>query len=186
VPGAFMSLLNISKLNAAINQKRIKRPDLVLNDVKKNLIRALNPEGSSEESKDGMDATLLRLDQKNLKLQFAAANNSFCIVRNQEVIICKADKMPIGKSHDDNALFSFNEVAVQKGDMIYTYTDGYGDQFGGPEGKKFKHRKLREIFQQVADLPAKEQFLILEKRFEDWKGKSEQVDDVLVIGVRVV
>jgi len=184
VPGAFMSLLNISKLNDAINQK-ITRPDLVLNEVKSGIIRALNPEGSSEESKDGMDAILCRLDVKNMKLQFAAANNSFCIIRNKAIINCKADKMPVGKSHDDSALFTFNEIALESGDMVYTFTDGYGDQFGGPEGKKFMHKQLRKIFLEIAEMSIEQQKEIMSQRFEEWKGGLEQVDDVLVIGVRV-
>lgn len=184
VPGAFMSLLNISKLNDAINQK-ITRPDLVLNEVKSGIIRALNPEGSSEESKDGMDAILCRLDIPNMKLQFAAANNSFCIIRNKNIINCKADKMPVGKSHDDSALFTFNEISLEKGDMIFTFTDGYGDQFGGPEGKKFMHKQLRQIFVEVSEMPIQRQKEIISQRFEEWKGDLEQVDDVLVIGVRV-
>lgn len=184
VPGAFMSLLNISKLNDAIN-KNTSRPDIVLNEVKDGIIKALNPEGSSEESKDGMDAILCKLDHKNLKLQYAAANNSFCILRNNEIITCKADKMPVGKSHDDSGRFTFNELSLEFGDMIYTFTDGYGDQFGGPEGKKFKHKNLRDVFQEVAKLPVNKQKEIIANRFDDWKGELEQVDDVLIIGVRV-
>lgn len=184
VPGAFMSLLNISKLNDAINQK-ITRPDLVLNEVKTGIIRALNPEGSSEESKDGMDAILCKLDVRNMKLQFAAANNSFCIIRNKTIINCKADKMPVGKSHDDSGVFTFNEVSLEKGDMIYTFTDGYGDQFGGPDGKKFMHKQLRKIFVEVSEMQIDKQKEVITNRFEEWKGELEQVDDVLVIGVRV-
>lgn len=184
VPGAFMSLLNISKLNDVINQG-ISRPDLVLNEVKSRIIKALNPEGSSEESKDGMDAILCKLDLKRMTLQYAAANNSFCIIRNKQIITCKADKMPVGKSHDDSSLFTFNEIPLEKGDMVYTFTDGYGDQFGGPEGKKFKHKQLREIFVEVSELSINQQFEHINTRFEDWKGALEQVDDVLVIGVRV-
>ncbi|PBQ33946.1 hypothetical protein CNR22_19915 [Sphingobacteriaceae bacterium] len=184
VPGAFMSLLNISKLNDAINQK-ITRPDLVLNEVKAGIIRALNPEGSSEESKDGMDAILCKLDIRNMKLQFAAANNSFCIIRNKTIINCKADKMPVGKSHDDSGVFTFNEISLEKGDMIYTFTDGYGDQFGGPDGKKFMHKQLRKIFVEVSEMQIDKQKEIITDRFEEWKGDLEQVDDVLVIGVRV-
>lgn len=185
VPGAFMSLLNISKLNETINQKHITRPDLILNDVKKDIIHSLNPEGSSEESKDGMDAIVCRIDFNSMKLHFAAANNSFIIVRNNEILTCKADKMPVGKSHNDTELFTYNEISLQKGDMIYTCTDGYGDQFGGPKGKKFKLKKLKEILVQISTMPVFEQKSILNKNFEDWRGDLEQVDDVLVIGVRV-
>lgn len=185
VPGAFMSLLNISKLNETINQKHILRPDLIFNDVRAEIVNALNPEGSTEESKDGMDAVLCKLDAKNMKLEFSGANNSFYIVRNKEILVCKADKMAVGKSHDDSTPFTFNEIALQKGDMIFTFTDGYADQFGGPKGKKLKYKQMEEIMLSIAGLPLQEQKDILDRRFEEWKGSLEQVDDVLVIGVRV-
>jgi len=185
VPGAFMSLLNINKLSEAVRQKQITRPDLVLNYVRQNIIEALNPEGSNEECKDGMDAILCRLDRKNMRLQYAAANSNFCIIRRREIITLRADKMPVGKSHDDHIPFSYNEVALEKGDVIYTFSDGYGDQFGGPKGKKFKHRMLREILVKISELPLSMQKRMLEKQLEDWMGHLEQVDDVLVIGVRV-
>lgn len=185
VPGAFMSLLNISKLNEAINQKRITRPDLVLNYVRSEIIQALNAEGSTEESKDGMDATLCKIDLRNMNLEFASANTSFCIIRNKELLSFKADKIPVGKSHDDLSLFTYNRVALQKGDMIFTYTDGYTSQFGGPKGKKFNQKQLREALLACAELPVNEQKQLLQRRFEDWKGQLEQVDDVLIMGVRV-
>jgi len=184
VPGAFMSLLNISKLSQAINENKITRPDLILNNIRSEIIRALNAEGS-EESKDGMDAILCKLDIKNMKLQYAAANNSFYIIRNNELLICNADKMPVGKGHDDSISFSFNEIDLKKGDIIYTLTDGYADQFGGPKGKKFKYKPLENILLSIHALPMKEQNILLNQKFEDWKAQLEQVDDVLIIGVRV-
>lgn len=186
VPGAFMSLLNISKLSETINQRGITRPDAVLNDVRRKIIQALNPEGVLEESKDGMDAILCNLDTKGLKLHYAAANNSFCIVRNNDILVCKADKMPVGKYHDDNAaLFTCHEIDLQRGDMIYTYTDGFEDQFGGERGKKFKQQQLKELMLRVAKQSMFEQKLAFEQAFQNWKGDLEQVDDVLLIGVRV-
>lgn len=184
VPGAFMSLLNISKLSQAINENKITRPDLILNNIRTEIIKALNAEGS-EESKDGMDAVLCKLDIKNLKLQYAAANNAFYIIRNKELLICKADKMPVGKGHDDSISFAFNEIALEKGDVIYTFTDGYADQFGGPKGKKFKYKQLEDIFMSICTLPMKDQSSILNQKFEDWKGSLDQVDDVLIIGIKI-
>lgn len=185
VPGAFMSLLNISKLSQAINENKIYRPDLILNNVRSEIIRALNPEGSPEESKDGMDAVLCKIDLKNMKLSYAAANNSFYIIRNREILICKADKMPVGKGHDDTALFTYNESTLQKGDVIYTFTDGYADQFGGPKGKKFKYKQLEEVLIKIHHLPMIEQHEKLLITFNEWRGALEQVDDVCVIGIRV-
>ena len=185
VPGAFMSLLNISKLNEAISQKKITRPDLVLNDVRKQIVDALNPEGSTEESKDGMDIVLCKLDPANMVLQYSAANSSFCIIRDNEILNCQADKMPVGKSHDDQALFTLNEIRLQKGDMIYTYTDGFADQFGGPNGKKLKVKYLKNILLKISALPLQQQKETIARYFEDWKGALEQVDDVLIMGVRI-
>lgn len=185
VPGAFMSLLNISKLSEAINQKQITRPDLILNDIRKEIVAALNPTGSVEESKDGMDAVICNLDIKNMTLKYAAANNSFYIIRDKEILICKADKMPVGKSYEETRDFTFNEIALQKNDMIYTFTDGYADQFGGPKGKKLKYRQMEEIMLQISKLSMNEQKETLDQRFEDWRGRLEQVDDVCIIGVRV-
>lgn len=185
VPGAFMSLLNISKLSQAINENKIYRPDLILNNVRNEIIKALNPEGSTEESKDGMDAVLCKIEFKSMKLEYAAANNSFYVIRNGEILVCKADKMPVGKGHDDSALFTFNELQLQKGDVIYTFTDGYADQFGGPKGKKFKYKQLEEILVKIHHQPMMQQREVLLSAFNDWKGSLEQIDDVCVIGIRV-
>ena len=184
VPGAFMSLLNISKLSQVINENKITRPDLILNNIRTEIIKALNAEGS-EESKDGMDAVLCKLDVKNLKLQYAAANNAFYIIRDGNLLTCKADKMPVGKGHDDSIAFTFNEIELKKGDIIYTFTDGYADQFGGPKGKKFKYKQLEDTLMTLCLLPMHEQSAILNQKFEDWKAGLDQVDDVLIIGVKV-
>ena len=185
VPGAFMSLLNISKLNETINQKNITRPDLVFNDIRNEITRALNPEDSTEDSKDGMDAVLCKLDLKNMKLQYAAANNAFYIIRNKEVFVCKADKMHVGKAFNIAGTFTFCEFELQKGDAIYTFSDGYSDQFGGPNRKRFKSNQLKELLVNISHLTMPEQKNKLTEAFENWKGDIEQIDDVLVIGVRV-
>lgn len=180
-----MSLLNISKLNETINQKNITRPDLVFNDIRNEITRALNPEDSTEDSKDGMDAVLCKLDLRGMKLQYAAANNSFYVIRNKEVIVCKADKMHVGKAFNATGLFTYYEMDLQKGDCIYTFSDGYSDQFGGPNRKRFKSVQLKELLLHISEKPMPEQRTILNDKFESWKGNIEQIDDVLVIGVRV-
>jgi serine phosphatase RsbU (regulator of sigma subunit)/Tfp pilus assembly protein PilF len=185
VPGAFMSLLNISKLSEAINQKHIIRPDLILNDVRTEIIHALNPPGSNEESKDGMDCVLCKLDLKAMKLQFAAANDSLLILRDGAFIHCRADKMPVGKYTDTLLPFTYNEIELHKGDIIYTYTDGYADQFGGLHGKKLKYKPFEEMLLSIAKLPMREQKEALDKAFDQWKGEYDQVDDVCIMGVRI-
>lgn len=185
VPGAFMSLLNISKLSQVINENKVTRPDLVLNALREEIIHVLSPEDASEENKDGMDAVLCKLDLENMRLEYAAANNAFYIIRDHALITCKADKMPVGKGHDDRQPFTYNQVSLYPGDVIYTLTDGFADQFGGPRGKKFKYKALEELLLSVHQLPMDEQHRHLSKVFADWKGPLEQVDDVLLIGVRI-
>jgi serine phosphatase RsbU (regulator of sigma subunit) len=185
VPGAFMSLLNITKVSQVINEKNITRPDHVLNEVRREIISVLNPNGHTEQSSDGMDAVLYKIDLKNKQLEYAAANNTFYIIRNGEVLHCKADKMPVGKGHDDSVLFSYNQLKLEKDDVIYTFSDGYADQFGGPVGKKFKYKQLEELFLKIYNEPMNRQKQLLEEQFEKWRGDLEQVDDVCIIGVRV-
>ena len=184
VPGAFMSMLNISYLNESIIEKKIASPNLVLDHIREEIISSLNPEGSEEESKDGMDCILAAFDFKNNVLEYAAANNSFYIVRNGELISCPADKMPVGM-HSDMKPFTLRKMDLQKGDIVYSLTDGYADQFCGPKGKKFKYKPLEELLVSNYKLPMDEQKSILNEKFEAWKGNLEQVDDVLLIGIRV-
>jgi serine phosphatase RsbU (regulator of sigma subunit) len=185
VPGAFMSLLNISKLSQVINEQKITRPDLVLNEVRSEIIAALNPEGHEAQGNDGMDAVLYKLNFRKMRLEYSAANNSFYIVRDAKVLHCKADKMPVGKGHNDEISFTYNEIKLEKGDIIYSFSDGYADQFGGPDGKKFKYKQLEELILKIHKEPMSVQKQKLEEVFDTWRGELEQVDDVCIIGVRV-
>jgi serine phosphatase RsbU (regulator of sigma subunit) len=184
VPGAFMSLLNISILNEVMIEKKITRPDLVLNEARKDIIKSLNPTGS-EESKDGMDCILACFDFENSKLEYAAANNSFYIVRDKMLITCPADKMPVGKSPRDTETFTLHTVDLQKGDTVYMLTDGLPDQFGGPKGKKYKYKQLEDLLVANNEKSLAEQKEILNTSFHNWKGNLEQVDDVLLIGIKI-
>ncbi len=183
VPGAIMSLLNITSIEKAIETET--QPAAILNSTRKTIIERLKKDGSEHGGKDGMDASLTVYDFKNNKLIIAAANNPVWIVRGSEVIDIKADKMPVGKHDKDTISFTQQEIDLQKGDLIYTLTDGYPDQFGGEKGKKFMSKNLRELLFTNSHLPMNEQKSLLEKKFADWVGNLEQVDDVTLIGVRV-
>ena len=185
VPGAFMSLLNISKLSQTINESKIYRCDHILNAIRSEIIKVLNPHGSSGESKDGMDAVVCKLDLKNMKLEYAAANNSFYIIRDNNLLVCKADKMSVGKGFNDSLPFSYNEIALLKGDIIYTFTDGFADQFGGPLGKKYKYKAFEEFLLSIHQKNLTTQKELLLQSFNTWKGDLEQVDDVCVLAVKV-
>ncbi len=190
VPGAFMSLLNISFLNENVIERKLENPAQILNEQRKEIIKALNPKGN-ENSKDGMDCVLCSFDLYNNKLDFAAANNPLWLVRKNdstktnELIEYKGDKMPVGKYNEKSADFTPQQIDLQKGDIVYTFTDGYADQFGGNKGKKFMYKKLKDLLIQIAHLPMDEQKKSLNKTMNDWKGNNEQVDDILIIGVRI-
>ncbi len=184
VPGAIMSLLNITSIEAAIKDGHTQPSD-ILNETRKTIIARLKRDGSSEGGKDGMDCILTVYDFANKKLIIAAANNPVWIVRGQEVIEIKPDKMPVGKHDKDQIPFTQQEIDLQKGDVIYTLTDGFPDQFGGVNGKKFMSKNLRQFLANNAQLPMAEQRELLETTFINWMGNLEQIDDVAVIGVRV-
>ena len=183
VPGAIMSLLNITSLEKAI--ETLTLPSEILNSTRKTIIDRLKKDGSLEGGKDGMDASLTVYDFVSKKLIISAANNPVWIVRGAETIEIKPDKMPIGKHDNDTLSFTEQEITIQSGDVIYTLTDGYPDQFGGEKGKKFMSKNLRELLVTNSHLPMQEQKEILEKVFSNWVGDLEQVDDVTIIGVRI-
>ncbi len=185
VPGAFMSLLNISYLNEAIVQQQISSPEKFLEYIRTQIMLSLNSENMDEESKDGMDAVLCVFDFKHQWLRFACANNPLWIIRKEELIEFKPDKMPVGAHYGELKPFALNTIGLRKGDIVYTFTDGYADQFGGPKGKKFKYKQLNEILLNLKDQPISEQKQILESTFTKWRGGLEQVDDVLIIGIRL-
>ncbi|HWY12143.1 MAG TPA: SpoIIE family protein phosphatase [Bacteroidia bacterium] len=180
VPGAFMSLLNISFLNEAITEKHILEPDKILNDVRERLMISL----ASEKGQDGMDGTLVCYDKKKNMITYASAHNKPILIRDGAMKELSADKMPIGKGEREDS-FTLQAVQLQKGDMIYFYTDGYADQFGGDKGKKFKYRQLNELLVSISNKSPEKQQTILDETFETWRGNLEQVDDVLVIGIKI-
>ncbi|MGZ5471669.1 MAG: SpoIIE family protein phosphatase [Nitrososphaeraceae archaeon] len=180
VPGAFMSLLNITFLNEAINEKKISEPNEVFNHVRERLINAVSQDGA----RDGMDGILICFDKSNSTLTYSAANNGPILKTKNSIRLLSADKMPVGKD-EKNATFKLETVSVEPGDILYLITDGYADQFGGPKGKKFKYKQLESLIFEISSLPMKEQEKILDTKFEEWKGNLEQVDDVLIIGIKI-
>jgi serine phosphatase RsbU (regulator of sigma subunit) len=132
-----------------------------------------------------MDCTLISFDFTNNKLTYAAANNSVWVVRGHVLIELDPDKMPVGKHDKDNVPFTQHEFELQKGDVIYTLTDGLPDQFGGPKGKKYMYKRLKEYLISISKEPMDIQRQKLQDELNSWKGNLEQVDDVTLIGIRV-
>jgi serine phosphatase RsbU (regulator of sigma subunit) len=183
VPGAFMSLLNITFLHQTVIEKNISQPDKIFGNIRTNVIEALNPDGSTD-TKDGMDAVLCAIDFDKNMISAACANNPLWIIRKGELIEFKPDKLPIGES-DETKPFTLHETKLQKGDCIYMLTDGYADQFGGPNGKKYKMSQLKELLMSIHTKPMVEQKQLIEDAFVNWKGSLDQVDDVCVMGLRI-
>lgn len=189
VPGAFMSMLGISSLNKIVGEKAIRAPNEVLNELRVEIINALNRDGNKEEVKDGMDMTLCRYNKTSRTLEYAAANNPLWLVSKvngvYELKDCDAEKMPVGKYVGDQAGFKLRKLEVNKGDRIYIFTDGYADQFGGAKGKKFKYQHLQDVVKAFQDKNMKEQCDELGRMMTEWKGELEQIDDILVIGIEI-
>ncbi len=180
VPGAFMSLLNISFLNEAIKEKQIRDPSKVFEHVRERLIESISKDGR----KDGMDGILICFDVKNKMIHYVASNNAPVVISNGELKHLPTDKMPVGSGETSEPFKLFN-ISYKKGDMLYLYTDGYADQFGGQQGKKFKYKQLGELLLDISSLPLDQQKIKIEQRFFGWKGDLEQVDDVCILGVRL-
>ncbi|MBK7667175.1 MAG: tetratricopeptide repeat protein [Sphingobacteriaceae bacterium] len=178
VPGAFMSLININFMNEAINEKKIYQPNEVFNHVRQSLIQNVSQDGQ----KDGMDGILVCFEKG--KLNYASANNAPLVISDNQIVEFKKDKMPVGAGERD-ASFNLHELKVKKGDVVYLYTDGFADQFGGEKGKKFKYKQLNELLLSVSQLPLAQQKQKLESVFQNWKGNLEQVDDVCIVGIRI-
>lgn len=184
VPGAIMSILNISSIESAVKDK-LTQPADIFNDTRKTIIKRLKKDGSSEGGKDGMDASLISFNTDNSKMTYVAAQNPIWIIRDGELSEIKPEKMPIGKHDNDHIPFNGGEYNIQKGDQIYALTDGFQDQFGGPKGKKFMIKKFREYVLYISDLSMEEQHQKIKETFSNWKGEMDQVDDVCVIGVKI-
>jgi serine phosphatase RsbU (regulator of sigma subunit)/Tfp pilus assembly protein PilF len=180
VPGAFMSLLNIGFMSEAIKEKGIERPDKVFNYIRERLALAISKEGQ----KDGFDGILLCFDKNKNTITYSAANNSPVIIENGAFKTLEVDKMPVGIGEKKES-FNLYNVPVKKGQMLYLYTDGFADQFGGIKGKKFMSKQLNNLLAQNSSLPSKEQKDLLNTAFENWKGSLEQIDDVCIIGIRI-
>jgi serine phosphatase RsbU (regulator of sigma subunit) len=200
VPGAFMSMLGTALLNEIVNKEYITHPGVILRHLRKEVIHSLQQKGERGEQKDGMDIALCTLDLENMKLQFAGANNPLYLIRKSNLekagtLRCelggddklyeiKGDQMPIGISDRMNN-FTFHEIDIFKGDTIYLFSDGFPDQFGGRNNKKFGYRRFREQLLRNNSKTLPENKIMLEKVLYEWMSDNSQIDDIVVIGFRI-
>lgn len=188
VPGAFMSILGTNILKASLKEEHINSPGEALDYLNLKIIETLTQGQEEMAIRDGMDIALCVLNRTTNTLFYAGANNPAWVVNEKdgqkEMIELAPNKQPIG-NYGNNDPYTTHSIQLKSGDMIYAFTDGYADQFGGEKNKKFKYSRLKEILLENSGKAVQEQQKILERLFEEWKGKTEQTDDVLIIGVRV-
>jgi serine phosphatase RsbU (regulator of sigma subunit) len=182
VPGAMVSVVCHNAMNRAVREFKLVEPDEILNKTREIVLETF--EKSDEDVRDGMDIALCTINTESNKLSFAGANNGLYFIRNGEINQIKPDKQPIGK-FDDAKPFTKHEIQLEKGDVLYTFSDGYPDQFGGPKGKKFMYKPFRELLLSIHQKSMDDQHNILMDTFENWRGSMEQIDDVCIIGVRI-
>jgi len=183
VPGAFMSMLGMALMNEIVNQNPSIEPDEMLNELRLQIMETLHQRGNADAARDGMDMVVCSVNREEGLLQFAGANNPLYLIRNGELIEYKTDKMPVSV-HDIMHPFKGHEISLKPGDQIYVFSDGYADQFGGPDRKKFKYRPFKELLVANSGKDMTEQGLLLDKAFERWMGDVEQIDDVIIIGLK--
>ena len=201
VPGAFMSMLGVAFLNEIVGKENITNPAQILNRLRENIILAMKQNSENVKQQDGMDAVAITIDRQAGTLDFAGANNPLYIVTgglslvtgdanqqpatsNQQLIELKGDKMPVS-IYARMQPFTNHTIPIDDGDLIYIFSDGYADQFGGPEGKKFKYKVLKELLLANSQKPMSGQKDELAKAFDEWKGEVQQIDDVLILGIRI-
>ena len=182
VPGAMVSVVCSNALNRTVKEFAINEPAKILDKVRDLVIETFQK--SESEVKDGMDISLCAIDLKSKNMLWAGANNPLWIIRNNELLEFKPNKQPIGKTESPQP-FSNHTIKLEEGDSLYLFTDGYADQFGGVKGKKFKYKKMQELLLQINNKSMQEQEHILNDKINSWKGILEQVDDILIVGIKI-
>lgn len=186
VPGALMSVVGFNYLHQAVTEKHLTKPSEILSFLDAGVNERLRQTGGASGVNDGMDLGLCTLNTKTNVLQYAGAYNPLYVIQNGELLETKADKLPIGVNTDGTVDEYTNHIMqLKEGDCVYLFSDGYADQFGGPKGKKFKYRQLRQTLIEMNHFTMPEQKIKMIEIFEKWKGNQEQIDDVLLIGIRV-
>ena len=186
VPGALISIVNFNLLNKAVLERGLSSPSEILDAVNVWLTESLNQTTHESSIKDGMDIALISINKKNGQVLYSGANNPLYIFSNNELTEYKADKFPVGAYANEKLNnFSTKEIETKFGDTIYLFSDGFADQFGGENGKKFKYKQFKESLFQAKDLPIEKQKDFLHKKYREWRGKLEQTDDILIIGIKI-
>lgn len=186
VPGAFVSIIGFELFRKLTNIEGIKKPSEILNNLNQDF-REVFGDVENITLKDGMDLAFCSYNKRTKIMEFAGAFNPLYLIRDNSIIEIKGDRNSVGLDHpdSDNNEFTNHTVQLQTDDIFYIFSDGFADQFGGPEGKKYKYRRFRHLLLALHHLPLKRQHDYLQKSITEWKGNLEQVDDILVIGIKI-
>jgi len=186
VPGAFMSIIGYNSLNKIVKEYNITEPGAILDQLNMEITQTLSQQAEDGEVKDGMDMSLVTIHQETGEVEYAGAYNPLYIVSGGKLTEIKADRFPIGRSATvSDRKFTNHRISVKPGDMVYLFSDGYADQFGGADGSKFKYKPLKELLEAIHHFPLERQKEELDRTIEEWRGPHEQVDDILVMGARI-
>jgi serine phosphatase RsbU (regulator of sigma subunit) len=184
VPGAFMSMLGVSFMNEIVNRSRRLSSGKILVELRKHVKETLSQEDQAV-SKDGMDIALCILDKQKMTLQFAGAFSPLYLIRKKELLEYKGSRMPIGIHFGKETSFQDHTIRVEKGDCLYIFSDGFQDQLGGENDKKFLSRSMKALLIEIHKKPMRKQKEIMHDRLQKWMEGYDQVDDILVLGVRI-
>lgn len=185
VPGAFMSMIGISLLNELVIENKLSDPAQILNNLREQIVKSLHQKGIQGEARDGMDMALCKLNIKTLVLEYSGAYNPLIRVKNNALLITDADHQPVALQNKIDQTFTKHEIQLEKGEIIYLFSDGFIDQFGGPKNKKYMRGRFKKLLLSIHDKKLSEQRSILENEFNTWKQDYEQIDDVCVMGLKI-
>jgi len=185
VPGALMSMLGISFMNEIVVERRHTNPGEILGILRSEVIKALKQTGSMDEQKEGLDMALCAYDRESGLLEYAGAYNPLYLIRDGDLQVFKADRMPVSYYHGVAESFRTQLIQLNKGDQLYLFSDGYADQVGGPHRKKFKYKSFQEFLVQIHHEKMEKQKELLHEQFINWKGEVDQYDDVVILGIRI-
>jgi serine phosphatase RsbU (regulator of sigma subunit) len=185
VPGAFMSIMGYHLLEQIVVKNQLDQPSLILNELTKSVIKSLKQTNELGSVKDGMDIALCKIDFQNYTLEYAGAHNSLYLIRNGSLTETKADRKSVGISASKSIEFSNHTMNLEKGDCLYIFSDGYVDQKGGPENTKFFYQPFKELLLEIHQESMQKQKQKLQSVISEWKGDKGQIDDMLIIGLRI-
>jgi len=185
VPGALMSMIGITFLNEVVNVSGIVQVDQILSSMRERIIYSLDQKGVAGEAQDGMDMAIISVDSNEPSLQFAGAFSPLFLIRGNDLKEIKGDRMPLGYYKTGDNPFTRHQVEIVPGDVVYLFSDGYCDQFGWRDNKKLKNKNFKQLLLDIQNIPLKAQAKVLDNHLDIWKGELDQVDDILVLGIKI-